>query len=734
MQQLAQKLKTGHVKIVEVPLPFIGNGQLLVRNHYSLISAGTEGSTVKTARKGYIGKARERPEQVRQVLQTLKTQGPVQTYRAVMKKLDSYSSLGYSCAGQVTGMAADVKGFAIGDWVACGGLTASHAEFVSVPMNLCVKLESDADLKSAAYNTLGAIAMQGVRQADLRLGETCAVIGLGLLGQLTGLLLKAAGVRVVGVDVNASMVEMAAGRCADLAIIRTEIGIERRINNFTDGLGCDSVIITAATNDLDPINFAGSICRKRGTIVIVGAVPTGFDREPHFYKKELQVRMSCSYGPGRYDPIYEDKGMDYPPAYVRWTEKRNMQAFQSLLYHKNINVDYLTTHTFKLENAPRAYDMMMEKSERFVGILIEYDAPQKTNLLKSRFQLSSAITRSPAQVNIGFIGAGSYAQGNLLPNIPKNQSVSLKGVLTATGTTALSVAERFGFEFSASDAHELLEHPDINTVFIATRHNSHVAYAIKALEMRKNVFVEKPLCLNEQELNDINERIKAFDVSSFSEKNNNNQTATSAAPILMVGFNRRFAPLTQIIKSAFPQGPLAMTYRINAGMIPKDSWIQDPEIGGGRIIGEVCHFVDYLTFLNGSLPISVSAAAMKDSQNLDDVVNVSLVFENGSIGTISYLSNGDKTLPKERIEVFGFGATAILEDFKSVTIYSNGRKKQKKLFNQDKGQKAQVESFVNAIANGSAPPIPPEEIFTATLATFKIIESIRTGECIKLSK
>jgi predicted dehydrogenase/threonine dehydrogenase-like Zn-dependent dehydrogenase len=732
MHQLTQKLKTGHIKIVEAPLPVMENGRLLVRNHYSLISAGTEGSTVKTARKGYIGKARERPEQVRQVLQTLKTQGPVQTYRAVMKKLDSYSPLGYSCAGQITGMASDAKGFAIGDWVACGGLTASHAEFVSVPMNLCVKLESDVDLKSAAYNTLGAIAMQGVRQADLRLGETCAVIGLGLLGQLTGLLLKAAGVRVVGVDVSTSMVEMAAGRCADLAIIRTETGIERRINNFTDGLGCDSVIITAATNDLDPINFAGSICRKRGTIVIVGAVPTGFDREPHFYKKELQVRMSCSYGPGRYDPKYEDKGIDYPPAYVRWTEQRNMQAFQSLLYHKNIDVEYLTTHTFKLENAPNAYDMMMEKSERFVGILIEYDASQKTNLLKSRVQLSSGITRSPAQVNIGFIGAGSYAQGNLLPNISKNQSVSLKGVLTATGTTALSVAERFGFEFATSDAHELLEHPDINTVFIATRHNSHAAYAIKALEMRKNVFVEKPLCLNEQELNDINERIKSFDVSRFSEKNNNNQTATSAAPILMVGFNRRFAPLTQIIKSAFPQGPLAMTYRINAGMIPKDSWIQDPEIGGGRIIGEVCHFVDYLTFLNGSLPISVYAAAMKDPQNLDDVVNVSLVFENGSIGTISYLSNGDKGLPKERIEVFGFGATGILDDFKSVTIYSKGCKKQKKLINQDKGQKVQVHSFVNAIENGSDSPISLGEIYSATLATFKIIESIRTGESIKL--
>jgi predicted dehydrogenase/threonine dehydrogenase-like Zn-dependent dehydrogenase len=723
MHQLTQKLKTGKIKVVEVPIPVIENGRLLVRNHYSLISAGTEGSTVKTARKGYIGKARERPEQVRQVLQTLKTQGPVQTYRAVMKKLDSYSPLGYSSAGQVIDMAADVKGFAIGDWVACGGLTASHAEFVSVPMNLCARLEPDADLKSAAYNTLGAIAMQGVRQADLRLGETCAVIGLGLLGQLTGLLLKASGVRVVGVDVNAAMVDMAGGRCADLAVVRTETGIEQRIINFTGGLGCDSVIITAASGSLDPINFAGAVCRKRGTVVVVGAVPTGFEREPHFYKKELQVRMSCSYGPGRYDPQYEEKGIDYPPAYVRWTEQRNMQAFQSLLYHKKIDVGYLTTQIFKHADAPNAYDMMMEKSEPFVGILIEYDSSKNIDLQKNRVQLLSGVMRSPGAVKIGFIGAGSYAQGNLLPNIPKKASVLLKGVLTAGGTSALSVAERFGFEFCTSNPDELIENRDINTVFIATRHNSHAKFVVKALEAGKNVFVEKPLCLNEQELNDIVELI-----AKESTKPND----LSNQPVLLVGFNRRFAPLTQKLKNAFPQGPLAMTYRINAGLIPPDSWIQDTEIGGGRIVGEVCHFVDYLTYINGSLPSSVYATAMKDPQNLDDVLNVSLVFQNGSIGTISYLSNGDKTLPKERIEIFGFGATAILEDFKSITVYADGRKKQKKMFNQDKGQKVQVHSFVNAIADGSASPIPLAEIYSATLTTFKIIESIQTGQCIKL--
>jgi threonine dehydrogenase-like Zn-dependent dehydrogenase len=394
MQQLTQKLKTGSICITEVPLPHPKDGYLLVRNHYSLISAGTEGGTVKTARKGYIGKAKERPEQVKQVVRTFKTQGPVQTYRAVMKKLDSYSPLGYSCAGEVIEVGSDARGFEIGDFVACGGLTASHAEIVNVPVNLCVKLEKDADLKQAAYNTLGAIAMQGVRLADVRLGETCGVIGLGLIGQLTALLLKASAVRVIGIDVNPATVDTAQTHCTDLAFVRTANGTEENISQHTNGLGCDAVIITAASSSLDPINFAGAICRKRGTVVVVGDVPTGFDREPHFYKKELQLKMSCSYGPGRYDPVYEEKGLDYPAAYVRWTENRNMQAFQSLIQAKNIDVAFLTTHTFKLEDAPEAYDMMMAKSDPFIGILIEYDITKETNREKIIINPQPA-TRNP---------------------------------------------------------------------------------------------------------------------------------------------------------------------------------------------------------------------------------------------------------------------------------------------------------------------------------------------------
>ncbi len=710
MRQLAQKLKNGSMKIVDVPLPVLNKGNILVKALYSLISAGTEGSTVKTARKGLIGKAKERPQQVKQVVDTLKAQGPVQTYRAVMKKLDAYSPLGYSCVGQIVDVAVDVTGYQVGDLVACGGLSASHAEIISVPVNLCVKLDTGTDLKQAAYNTLGAIAMQGVRQADLRLGESCAVIGLGLLGQLTASLLKASGVKVIGIDIDPAMVEIAGQNCLDLGLERDSEGIEGKIFEFTEGIGCDAVIITAASSSLDPVNFAGTISRKKGKVVIVGAVPTGFDREPHFYKKELVLKMSCSYGPGRYDPLYEEKGIDYPAAYVRWTEKRNMQAFQELILKGSINVEYLTTHVFKLENALEAYDMMMSKSEPFIGILIEYD--QSTEFEQYKIKIGGSRTVRAQDCGIGFIGAGSYAQSHLLPNIPKNKKISLEGVMTSTGVSSRSVAERFGFGFCTDDEREIFENDKINTIFIATRHDSHAGFVMKAIENGIHVFVEKPLCLKPDDL----ERIAGLI--------NDGSRITSR---LMVGYNRRFSPLAIQLKNCFNGGPMAMSYRINSGKIPADSWIQDIETGGGRIIGEACHFIDFLTFINGSLPVSVHANAMKDSLNLNDVVAVSLKYANGSIGSILYLSNGDKSLAKERVEVFANGVTAVLDDFKKLTIYSNGKKKEKKLLNQDKGQKNEVQSFIQSIIKGKEDPIPFNEIYNTSLTSFGVLESIRTG-------
>ena len=702
MQQLTQKLGSGEMQIQELPLPQLGKGMVMVKNHYSLISAGTEGSTVKAARKNLIGKAKERPQQVKQVFDVLKKQGIQQTYRAVMKKLDAYSPLGYSCAGEIIDVAGDVSEFKVGDLVAGAGLGyASHAEIVTIPVNLCVKLETNADLSLACYNTLGAIALQGVRQADLRLGETCAVIGLGLIGQLACLQLKASGVNVIGIDVSESAVEKAAQYCADLALTRNASGIDDKIEEFTKGIGVDAVIIAAATSSLDPVNFAGSIARKKGTIVVLGAVPTGFERET-YYKKELSLKMSCSYGPGRYDINYEEKGIDYPAAYVRWTEKRNMEAFQNLIATKAINLSYLTTHTFTFEEAPKAYDMIASNSEAYLGIVLKYDLAKEQRNERIRITATEKI----GKINLAFIGAGSYAQGSLLPNLPTNNDIVRKGVITHSGTTSKRVAERFKFEFCTSNEDEIIKNPDINTLFIATRHDTHAEYVIKGLENGKNIYVEKPLCLTISEL----EKIQSLtEVSGKS---------------VMIGFNRRFSPHAELIRRKIGSGKMSMIYRINAGYIPSDSWIQDMETGGGRIIGEVCHFIDLMTYICGSLPVKVTASALSDNQGLNDTVNIITEFANGSTGVVAYYANGSKSLKKEYCEIYSSGTTAIIDDFRECRIYGKGKPQKSKLMAQDKGQKEMVRNFLEGLKNGRS-PIPMEQIFAVTKATFAIIKSIQ---------
>ncbi len=706
MQQLTQKLGSGDMIIQDIPYPQVGKGMVVVKNHFSIISAGTEGSTVQAARKSLLGKAKERPQQVKQVFDTLKKQGPIQTYRAVMKKLDAYSPLGYSCAGEVIEVGEGVTEFKIGDKVACAGAGyANHAEIVSVPINLCVKLDAKANLKDAAYNTLGAISMQGVRQADMRLGETCVIIGLGLLGQLAALILKASGVNVIGIDVSEAAVKQAIdNNVVDEAWTRDASGIEEKINAATNGVGADTVIIAAATNSLDPINFAGTITRKKGTVVVLGAVPTGFDRDPFWYRKELQLKMACSYGPGRYDLNYEEKGIDYPVAYVRWTEKRNMQAFQELLSKGRIDIDYLTTHEFDFKEAPKAFDLVVNRTEPFTGIALKYDTDKTIN----KEAIITSETSKVGKINVSFIGAGSYAQGNLLPNIPDFEEVQRIGVMTNTGTTSKRVAEKFKFQFCATQEADILN-DKTNTLFVATRHDSHGSYVLKGLEANKHVFVEKPLCLLESELEAI---IKA---------------QAKSGKAVMVGFNRRFSPLTQKIKSTLGSGPMSMIYRINAGNIPKDNWIQDMEIGGGRILGEVCHFIDYLTYLNGSLPTKISANALPDAHGLNDTLNVLIQFQNGSTGTIGYFANGSKSLAKEYVEVYASGTTAILNDFKELKIYGKGKPSKKKLMNQNKGQKEMVEAFINGLLKDGVAPITFSEVIAVTKASFKVLESIKQG-------
>ena len=484
---------------------------------------------------------------------------------------------------------------------------------------------------------------------------------------------------------------------------------------MTNGLGVDAVLITAATQSTDPVNFAGRILRKKGRVVIVGDVPAGFDREPHYYRKELDLRMSCSYGPGRYDPAYEEKGIDYPASYVRWTEKRNMELFQELLHSRKIDVGHLTTHTFRLDEAPGAYELIMGKQTPFLGIEIEYD-PDRTIDRKVALRAENHSGKTD-DVTLAFIGAGSYAMSHLLPNLPRQSWIRRKSVMTASGLSARTVAERFKFECCTSDEDAIFEDEAVNTVFIATRHDTHARYVMRALKSGKNVFVEKPLCISETEFTEI-----AALVDSSHDRGNR----------LMVGFNRRFSPLVRFISEGLGAGPMSILYRINAGPIPVDSWIQDLEKGGGRIVGEVCHFIDLMTFLNGSLPQKVQAFCLPDPDAHLDTVNVNLQFENGTIGVISYFANGPKNMSKEYLEVYRAGTLGIIKDFREAQILGPKGKKSKKLLFQDKGQAAMVNSFLRAIKEGEKTPIPVEEIMAVTLVTLKAAESLRFGAVISL--
>jgi len=706
MYQLTQNLKTGKMEISEVSFPTLTKGTVRVRNSYSLISAGTEASKVKTARASLISKAKEKPEQVRQVLDTLKKEGLLSTYQKVMNKLDTLAPLGYSTSGVVIEIGENLKGFQVGDRVACaGGEIANHAEVIAVPENLLVKIPNEVSMQEAAFTTVASIALQGIRQADLRIGESCLVIGLGLIGQLTVQMLKAAGIKVAGIDIDSYAVDIALKSGADLAFQRFDSQLEQAILNLTNGYGVDATIITAGTSSLDPVELAGKMCRPKGKVVIVGAVPSGFSRE-NYYKKELELRMSTSYGPGRYNPNYEEKGFDYPIGYVRWTENRNMQAFLELVAQKKINLDLLTTHIFPLEKALDAYDMIVNKTEPYIGILLKYDIEKP---LKKEILLKD-VSYAKQDVNIGFIGAGTFAQNSLLPNI---KNANLIAVATHQGHSTRTVADKYGFAIATGDSYYIINNPDINTIFIATRHNLHAEFVIKGIKAGKNVFVEKPLCMTMSELEEIMQEYEKQNVR------------------VMVGFNRRFSPFVQKIKKCLNNDqPKSIIYRINAGYIPFDHWTQDKEIGGGRIIGEVCHFIDLCMYLSGSKPMLLSAFCIPDSQGLWDTLTVNLKFSNGSISNISYFANGAKSLRKEYIEIYCNGLTAIIDDFKLLHIYDKGHQKEK-LFNQDKGHREEVRRFLQSIRDGQEAPIPFEDVYLSTKMTFDIIESIKNNSVIK---
>lgn len=708
MKQLIQNFKTGALYVDDVPVPSLSNGFVLVENKFSLISAGTERSTVKVAKASLIGKAKQRPDLVAQVLQNIKKEGLAATLNKVRTKLDSLKALGYSTSGVVTASMDTKSKFKTGDRVACAGQDyASHAEMVSIPQNLVAKIPDNVSFEEAAFTTLGAIAMQGVRQAEPRLGEKICVIGLGLLGQITIQLLKANGCSVFGIDLNEDLVKLANASHAARAINRSNSNLISECESFTNGYGFDSIIITAAAPSNDPIELSAEIARKKGKIVMVGAVKMDIPRDPHFFRKELDLRMSCSYGPGRYDVNYEESGNDYPYAYVRWTEQRNMEAFLELLSAKLITVNHLITHTFDITKAEEAFDIVLGKNNvPHIGILLSYSENKNKQVSKV------AIKNDPiAKVNVGFIGAGSFAQSYLIPNV-KLCGASLDGVVTSKGITAKNVGDKFKFNFCSSDTNDILNSKTINTVFIATPHNSHADLTRKCLEAGKSVFVEKPLAMNYEQLIAVIETKAKYDKP------------------LMVGFNRRFAPICKEIKKEFQNlsEPLVVNIRVNAGFIPKNHWTQQEEVGGGRIIGEMCHFIDLMQFFTESEPVQVYANCIdtqSDKITNQDNISITLKFKNGSVCNLVYLANGDKALPKERIEVFGAGKTAVINDFRSGELYKNN--KCVTLKSEGKGHKEEVSEFLKTLVEGTEAPITFRSICLTTLTTFKIIDSLQTG-------
>jgi predicted dehydrogenase len=716
MKQLLQNLRDGKTTIEEVPVPTPRAGQALVRVAASLVSAGTERMVVEFAEKSLVGKARSRPDLVKQVLDKMSREGILPTLQAAFNRLDSPMPLGYSSAGVITALGPGMDGFHLGQRVACaGGGYAVHAEYNLVPRNLLTPLPDNVAFESAAFTTLGAIALHGFRLAEPQLGENVAVIGLGLLGLLTIQLASAAGCRVWGTDTNPERVALAE-QFGAAACSRHEA--EDSARAFTANRGFDSVIICADTASNDPVTLAGAIARDRAKVVATGAVGLTFPRKIYF-EKELSFVNSRSYGPGRYDPNYEENGRDYPIGYVRWTEGRNFEAIVGLLASGKLKVQPLITHRFPIEQAAEAYEIITGKrKEPFLGVLLTYPVEQLSSssvvkLSSSTEKPNDRITEKPEhRITIGVLGAGLFANATLLPALKKVKDVELVGIASAGGLHAAHSGHKFGFRYACSADEQILDDPDINTVLILTRHDSHADLAVKALQAGKHVFVEKPLAVNSEQLSVISHQLLITDNC-----------------LLMTGFNRRFAPLAQQLRQTLVtrQEPLYMHYRVNAGYIPLNHWTHDPEQGGGRIIGEGCHFIDFLTFLVGAPPVSVSAAALPDGGKYhEDNVSMTFTFPDGSLGIVDYLANGDKSFPKERVEVFCGGAVAVLDDFRSLETVKDGKRKTVKLWGQDKGHFNEMQALVHAIREG-VPPIPYEQLIGVTQASFAAVDSIRRG-------
>ncbi len=706
VKQVLHSYRTGHLELADVPMPAVEPGGLLVRTSVSLLSAGTEKSVLELGKKSLLAKAQDRPDLVQKVVDKVQRDGVVAAARTAWARLDEPMPLGYSCAGTVLRVGAGVRGFRPGDRVACAGAkVANHAEVNAVPIRLCAPVPDEVPDEEAAFVTVGAIALQGVRTAAPALGESVAVIGLGLIGQLAVQILRAAGCKVLGIDVDSRKLDLALAGGARRAVLRGG-DVEAAARALSDGRGVDSVIICASSESNDPIELAGTLARDRARIVVVGAVPMDVPRHP-FYEKELTVLLSRAYGPGRYDPSYEEQGHDYPAGYVRWTEERNFGAFLDLCADRRVDVRPLVTHRFEIDRAEDAYALLSgERREPYLGILLTYpDRPVAATVPLAA--MPAAVRPARGEVRIGFAGAGAFASAVLVPAFARAKGARLSTIVSARGITAAGVGRRFGFAEASTDYEALLKDPAIDAVVVATRHHLHAEQAARALEAGKHVFVEKPLALDAAGL----ARLRG--------------AAAASGRILQAGFNRRFAPLARKLAAHFADraGPLSMVYRVNAGPLPRESWILDRAIGGGRIVGEICHFVDLLSFVCGAPPIRAQA---EGSGEPPDQVTATLAFADGSVGTIVYATDGDPGYPKERIEVFGAGRAAALDDFRSLDL-SRGRRSHHGSLAQDKGHRAEAQAFVAAVAAGGPPPIPLESLVRTTEATFAIETALRSG-------
>ncbi len=700
MKQILQNLRTGETEVADLPTPASRRGQLLIQTTVSLVSAGTERMLVEFGKAGWIDKARQQPDKVRLVLDKIRTDGLQPTLEAIFNKLGQPLPLGYCNVGVVGEVGTGVAGFAVGDRVISNG---KHAEVVLVPVNLCAKVPDTVSDEEAAFTVLGAVALQGIRLVQPTLGEAVVVTGLGLVGLLTVQLLRAHGCRVLGLDFDPDKLALARRFGAEVVDLSAELDPLRAAEAFSRGRGVDAVIVTAATRSSEPMHQAAQMCRKRGRIVLVGVTGLELSRDD-FFKKEISFQVSASYGPGRYDPNYEEKGQDYPVGFVRWTEQRNFEAVLDMMADGRLDVQPLVSHRFAIVEAAQAYELVGGASPS-LGILLQYPGltpTQATQTVSLPYNSAQGLARTStgagvSPVSVGFLGAGNYATAVLIPAF-RGAGARLATVASAAGVSGLHAARKFGFSETTTDDGRLFGEAGGDAVVITTQHDSHARYVTKALEAGKHVFVEKPLCLTLDELHGIETTYRHATMRH------------GRPPLLMVGFNRRFAPQVKTIKRLLTgaTGPKAFVMTVNAGAIPGDHWTQDAEAGGGRIVGEACHFIDLLRFLAGH-PIAAWTRETLAAP-IGDTTTITLRFDDGSIGTVHYFANGSKAFPKERLEVFAAGRVLQLDNFRRLTGFGWPGFRRMSLWRQDKGQKACVRAFVEAVAGNSPAPIPFDEL------------------------